>query len=169
MARRKRREDEPRRVSSPLPSPPETQPRSIDTGQQMRDALRVARAEQARRFAEASIASRLARRRLEVEDLRRNRYERKEISRPAYRREDGGSALVTAQQVRNPKLLRQGLPEQLRYVFHDSRGTIVCQRRQIRRRVIFALQLSRKGKGSVSSFRPARWTEKSYIVCRRTK
>lgn len=168
MARRKRR-DEPRRVSSPLPSPSETQPRSIDTGQQMRDALRVARAEQARRFVEASIASRLARRRLEIEDLRRNRYERKEISRPTYRREDGGSALVTAQQVRNPKLLRQGLPEQLRYVFHDPRGTIVCQRRQIRRRVIFALQLSRKGKGSGSRFRPARWTEKSYIVCRRVK
>ena len=168
MARRKRRDD-PRRVSSPLPSPSETQPRSIDTGQQMRDALRVARAEQARRFAEASIASRLARRRLEIEDLRRNRYERKEISLPTYRREDGSSALVTGQQVRSPKLLRQGMPEQVRYVFRDSRGTIVCQRRQIRRRVIFALQLSRKGKGSGRRFRPARWSEQSYIVCRRMR
>lgn len=168
MARRKRRDD-PRRVSSPLPSPSETQPRSIDTGQQMRDALRVARAEQARRFAEASIASRLARRRLEIEDLRRNRYERKEISLPTYRREDGSAALVTGQQVRSPKLLRQGMPEQVRYVFRDSRGTIVCQRRQIRRRVIFALQLSRKGKGSGRRFRPARWSEQSYIVCRRMR
>lgn len=166
MARHKRRDD-PRRVSSPLPSPSETQPRSIDTGQQMRDAFRVARADQARRFVEASIASRLARRRLEIEDLRRNRYERKELSRPAYQREDGSPAPVTAQQVRNPKLLSQGLPEQLRYVFRDPRGTIVCQRRKIRRRVIFALQLSRKGKGSGPRFRPARWTERSYIVCRR--
>lgn len=166
MARHKR-SDEPRRASSPLPSPSETQPRSIDTGQQMRDAFRVARASQARRFVEAFIASRLARRRLEIEDLRRNRYERKEISRPTYRREDGRTALVTAQQVRNPKLLRQGLPEQVRYVFHDPRGIIVCQRRRIRRSVIFALQLSRKGKGSVFRFRPARWTERSYIVCRR--
>lgn len=166
MARRKRR-DEPRRVSSPLPSPPETQPRSIDTGRQMRDALRVARADQARRFVEASIASRLAR--LEIEDLRRNRYERKEIPVETYRRADGSPAPVVVGQVRNAKLLHQGLPPQVRDVFRDSRGTIVCQRRQIRRRVIFALQLSRKGKGSGPRFRPARWTEKSYIVCRRVR
>lgn len=168
MARRKRR-DEPRRVSSPLPSPSETQPRSIDTGQQMRDAFRVARADQARRFVEASIASSLARRRLEIEDLRRNRYERKEIPVETYRREDGRSAPIDARQVRNAGMLRQGMPAQVRYVFRDSRGTIVCQRRQIRRRVIFALQLSRKGKGSGRPFRPARWTERSYIVCRRMK
>lgn len=167
MAKRKRRLEEPRRVSLPFPSPAETQPRSIDTGQQMRDAFRVARADQARRFVEASLASRLAR--LETEDLRRNRYERKEIPVETYRREDGRTALVTAQQVRNPKLLRQGLPEQVRYVFRDPRGTIVCQRRRIRRSVIFALRLSRKGKGSVPRFRPARWTEKSYIVCRRVR
>ena len=135
----------------------------------MRDAFRVARADQARRFVEASIASRLARRRLEIEDLRRNRYERKEISRPTYRRADGSPAPVVVGQVRNAKLLHQGLPPQVRYTFRDSRGTIVCQRRQIRRRVIFALQLSRKGKGSGRPFRPARWTEKSYIVCRRMK
>lgn len=164
MAKRKRRLDESRRVS-PLLSSQETLPRSIDTGPQTRDAFRVARADQARRFVEASLAARLAR--LEAEDLRRNRYERKEISRPTYRREDGSSALVTARQVRDPKLLRQGLPEQVRYVFRDPRGTIVCQRRRIRRSVIFALQLSRKGKGSGRPFRPARWTEKSYIVCRR--
>lgn len=133
----------------------------------MRDAFRVARADQARRFVEASLAARLAR--LETEDLRRNRYERKEIPVETYRREDGRTALVTAQQVRKPKLLRQGLPEQVRYVFRDPRGTIVCQRRRIRRAVIFALQLSRKGKGSGARFRPARWTEKSYIVCRRVR
>lgn len=167
MAKRKRRLEESRRVSPPFPSPSETQPRSIDTGQQMRDAFRVARADQARRFVEASLAARLAR--LETEDLRRNRYERKEIPVETYRRADGSPAPVVVRQVRDAKLLHQGLPPQVRYEFRDSRGTIVCQRRQIRRRVIFALQLSRKGKGSGRRFRPARWTERSYIVCRRVR
>ena len=166
MARRKRR-DEPRRVSSSLPSPSETQPRSIDTGQQMRDAFRVARADQARRFVEASIASRLARRRLEIEDLRRNRYERKEIVHPRYAREDGKTAVV-AQRVREraPDLQGRRLPPLLRAEFLSPRDTLVCVRRRARKAVLFALRKIGKGSGRK---RKARWTEKSYIVCRRVR
>lgn len=166
MARRKRR-DEPRRVSSPLPSPSETQPRSIDTGQQMRDAFRVARADQARRFVEASIASRLARRRLEIEDLRRNRYERKELVHPRYLREDGKAALVE-QRLRERQLGLQGkrLPPLLRAEFRDPQETLVCVRRRARRSVLFALRKVGKGSGRK---RKARWSDHSYIVCRRVR
>lgn len=165
MARRKRR-DEPRRVSSPLPSPSETQPRSIDTGQQMRDAFRVARADQARRFVEASIAS-TARRRLEIEDLRRNRYERKELVHPRYLREDGKAALVE-QRLRERQLGLQGkrLPPLLRAEFRDPQETLVCVRRRVRRSVLFALRKVGKGSGRK---RKARWSDQSYIVCRRVR
>jgi hypothetical protein len=138
MAKRKRRLEESRRVSPPFPSPSETQPRSIDTGRQMRDAFRVARADQARRFVEASLASRLAR--LETEDLRRNRYERKELVHPRYLREDGKAALVE-QRLRERQLGLQGkrLPPLLRAEFRDPQETLVCVRRRARRSVLFAL------------------------------
>lgn len=165
MAKRKRRLEESRRVSPPFPSPSETQPRSIDTGQQMRDAFRVARADQARRFVEASLASRLAR--LETEDLRRDRYERKELVHPRYLREDGKAALVE-QRLRERQLGLQGkrLPPLLRAEFRDPQETLVCVRRRARRSVLFALRKVGKGSGRK---RKARWSDHSYIVCRRVR
>jgi hypothetical protein len=165
MAKRKRRLEESRRVSPPFPSPSETQPRSIDTGRQMRDAFRVARADQARRFVEASLASRLAR--LETEDLRRNRYERKELVHPRYLREDGKAALVE-QRLRERQLGLQGkrLPPLLRAEFRDPQETLVCVRRRARRSVLFALRKVGKGSGRK---RKARWSDHSYIVCRRVR
>nr|DAJ57223.1 MAG TPA: hypothetical protein [Microviridae sp.] len=165
MAKRKRRLEESRRVFPPLPSPSETQPRSIDTGQQMRDALRVARADQARRFVEASLAARLAR--LETEDLRRNRYERKELVHPRYLREDGKAALVE-QRLRERQTGLQGerLPPLLRAEFRDPQETLVCVRRRARRSVLFALRKVGKGSGRK---RKARWSDHSYIVCRRVR
>jgi hypothetical protein len=165
MAKRKRRLEESRRVSPPFPSPSETQPRSIDTGRQMRDAFRVARADQARRFVEASLASRLAR--LETEDLRRNRYERKELVHPRYLREDGKAALVE-QRLRERQLGLQGkrLSPLLRAEFRDPQETLVCVRRRARRSVLFALRKVGKGSGRK---RKARWSDHSYIVCRRVR
>uniref|UniRef100_A0AAU8B8L3 Uncharacterized protein n=1 Tax=Dulem virus 92 TaxID=3145803 RepID=A0AAU8B8L3_9VIRU len=163
MAKRKRGLDESRRVSPPLPSSQETQPRSIDTGKQMRDALRVARADEARRFVEASLAARLAR--LETEDLRRNRYERKELVRPRYFREDGKTALV-GQRLRERAADLQGnrLSPLLRSEFLSPRDTLVCVRRRARKATLFALRKIGKGSGRK---RKARWSEQSYIVCRR--
>lgn len=160
---KKRRLDESRRVSPPLPSSQETLPRSIDTGKQMRDAFRVARADEARRFVEASIASRLAR--LEAEDLRRNRYERKELVHPRYSRADGKTALVEQRlRERVPDLQGNRLPPLLRFEFRSPRDTLVCVRRRARKAVLFALRKIGKGSGRK---RKARWSEQSYIVCRR--
>lgn len=58
------------------------------------------------------------------------------------------------------------MPEQMRDEFRFPRQTIVCIRRQARRRVLFALRQIGKGAGG-KKFRPAKWSESSRIVCRR--
>uniref|UniRef100_A0AAU8B6W5 Uncharacterized protein n=1 Tax=Dulem virus 91 TaxID=3145802 RepID=A0AAU8B6W5_9VIRU len=146
----------------------EIQPRNFDTGNQMRDTLGIARAINARRFdADTIIKQRLeSLRRQEIEDLRRNRRENQDIARKTYRRRDAGTAHVIGREVRTPEMQKQNMPSRLRYEFQDSQGTIVCQRRRTRRSIIFALQ--RAGRGGRRN-KKARWSDQSYIVCRRVK
>lgn len=55
---------------------------------------------------------------------------------------------------------------QLRDVFHQPRQTLVCIRRRARRAILFALQ--KVGHGARRRrLRRARWSESSYIRCRR--
>lgn len=168
MAHKKHRRVDPARN---LKQHQETLPRNNDTGNQMRDALSIARAPYARRFDDSRyLAERLgslrALRNLEIEDLRRNRRERQDIARQTYRRNDAGVAHVVGREIRTPQMRQQNMPSRLRYEFQDSRGTIVCERRRARRSVIFAMQ--RAGKGGRKN-RKARWSEKSYLVCRRVR
>lgn len=53
--------------------------------------------------------------------------------------------------------------EQVRPYFPLPKKTLVCIRRQTRKRVLFALQKAGRGGGSQ---KPARWTAKSYIRCK---
>lgn len=146
----------------------ETQPRNNDTGNQMRDAVGIARAVHARRFdADSIIKHRLeSLRRQEIEDLRRNRHERSSIGFQTYQSIEGRSVPVYGREVYSPEMQRAGMSPRLQYVFHDSRGTLVCQRRRSRRAVLFALR--KTGKGGRKN-RRARWTDRSFIVCRRVR
>lgn len=146
----------------------ETQPRNNDTGNQMRDAVGIARAAHARRFdADSIIKQRLeSLRRQEIEDLRRNRRERSSIGFQTYQSIEGRSVPVYGREVYTPEMQRAGMHPRLQYVFHDSRGTLVCQRRRSRRAVLFALR--KTGKGGRKN-RRARWTDRSFIVCRRVR
>lgn len=133
--------------------------------QQMRDPIRVARAVEARRFADALQRieeRRLSMARMQTEDLR---HERQDLQRRTYLRSDGRPANVERDNIRQSPVRNQ-MPPQMRDVFSDSRSTLVCQRRRTRREVIFALQ--RAGKGGKRN-RRARWTEKSEIVCRKVR
>lgn len=53
--------------------------------------------------------------------------------------------------------------QQVRSYFPAPKKTLVCIRRQTRKRVLFALQKAGRGGGRQ---RPARWTAKSYIRCK---
>lgn len=57
------------------------------------------------------------------------------------------------------------LPQPVRDEFYKPRQTVVCIRRQTRRRVLFALR--QIGRGSGAKPRKAKWSEASRIVCRR--
>lgn len=146
----------------------ETQPRNNDTGNQMRDAVGIARAAHARRFdADSIIKQRLeSLRRQDIEDLRRNRRERRDIGYQTYQNIEGRAVPVYGREVYTPEMQRAGMHPRLQYVFQDSRGTLVCQRRRTRRSVLFALR--KTGRGGKRN-RRARWTEKSYLVCRRVR
>ena len=109
----------------------------------------------------------------EVEDLRHDHGKRKE-HHPDSRREalkrhyklvDGTRAGVTYKGVRvHPRLRR--VFSSLRLSFQDAKKTVVCIRRQARKRVLFALQkVGGRGTGTKRP-RPARWTESSYIRCK---
>lgn len=60
----------------------------------------------------------------------------------------------------------QFVPGAMRDVFDKPRQTLVCIRRRARRAVLFALQKIGHGAGG-RRFRRARWSESSYIRCRR--
>lgn len=93
----------------------------------------------------------------EVEDLRRVPAP---FKKDRYLRNDGTPARygMLPVQGRMPHVR-----EQLRPKFYQPKQTLVCLRRQTRRRVIFALQKAGKGGGRQ---KPAKWTAKSYIRCK---
>jgi hypothetical protein len=144
------------------------QGRSIVTGQQMRDPFLDRSRSLARRFADESFTRHLQTlRNLQTEDLRReHKFRNENLPAQTYRRVDGSSALVDGVQVDTNKMRQQGLSPRLRFEFRDSSRTLVCVRRKTRRAVIFALR--KAGKNGKRN-RKAQWTEKSRIVCRRSK
>lgn len=156
MARRHRRE-------TTAQSTPSTLSRSIDTGKQMRDPLLDRSRSLARRFADEPFHRLETLRNLATEDLRRERlFQAENLPTQIYRCKDGSQAVVTGREIYTPKMRKQGMSSRLRYEFQDSDRVMVCTRRKVRRRVIFAL--SKAGKGGARN-RRARWTDKSYITC----
>lgn len=134
---------------------------------QMRDLLEGRSRFLARRFVNPlkdTIRKFETARRLQTEDLRHesNFVDNNQIR--VYRCEDGSVAETGWDFYSSSKLPQQKLRSPLRFVFRDSKGTLVCYRRRARRAVLFALQ--RTGKAGKRN-RPARWTEKSRIVCKR--
>lgn len=68
-----------------------------------------------------------------------------------------------------PSIVRSRMPSvppRLRIAFYRPERVLVCQRRQARRRVLFALSQGR-GAGRPKVRRKARWTDKSYVSCKR--
>nr|CAI9750486.1 hypothetical protein PTVJELPE_PTVJELPE_CDS_0007 [Cressdnaviricota sp.] len=119
----------------------------------------------ARRSVRESLLSPRAFRNLAVEDLRREkRFLSENLPTQTYRRETGSPASVVGREVHTDKMRKQGMPSRLRYEFEDPKRTLVCIRRKARRAVIFAMR--RAGKGGRKN-RKARWTEKSYVTCRK--
>lgn len=152
-------------------SPSPSRPTNRDDRNEMRDAVDVARSTVERRFQEFQRAQEIVRRRivslrrLETEDLRRHADEYR-AQKGTYRSEDGRTAPVAYSDQRDGFLQRSGLPVQVRDEFTRPVTTLVCIRRRARRSVLFALRKIGKGSGKK---RPARWSERSYIVCRRVK
>lgn len=119
----------------------------------------------ARRSVRESLLSPRAFRSLITEDLRREkRFLSENLPTQTYRRDTGSPAPVVGREVHTDKMRKQGLPSRLRYEFEDPKRTLVCIRRKARRAVIFALR--RAGKGGRKN-REARWTDKSYVTCRK--
>lgn len=119
----------------------------------------------ARRSVRESLLSPRAFRNLMTEDLRREkRFLSENLPTQTYRRETGSPAPVVGREVHTDKMRKQGLPSRLRFEFEDPKRTLVCIRRKARRAAIFAMR--RAGKGGRKN-RKARWTDKSYITCRK--
>lgn len=100
-----------------------------------------------------------------IEDLRHNepRPNSSKIYSQRYHRDDGTLAGFGPRPVRSRVL---PVRVQMRVSFHQPERTLVCHRRQARRRVLFALQASGRGRKSPRVFRKARWTTKSHIRCK---
>lgn len=102
---------------------------------------------------------------LATEDLRREKHHlENNFQDKIYRRTDGSKALADWREVHTPQMQKQGVPPRVRHEFKAPRRTLVCERRRTRRAVIFALR--KAGKGGRKN-RPARWTDKSHVVCRK--
>lgn len=101
-----------------------------------------------------------------IEDLRHEepRPNSSKIHTQRYHRDDGTLARFGPRPVRSRVL---PVRQQVRVSFHQPERVVVCQRRQARRRVLFALQASGRGRKAPRPFRRARWTTKSYIRCKR--
>lgn len=104
---------------------------------------------------------------VETEDLRRWQPRPRAARLPEqrqYRSLNGASAerryLVERQML--------GLRQRMHLQFLQPRETLVCIRRQARRRVLFALSLLRK-KGRGGGAKKARWSAQSFIQCRRVR
>lgn len=131
---------------------------------QIRDANAIARNIMLRGF---ESSRRIVHQNLQaLEDFR---HERQDTPTRQYTRLDGRRATVAFGPTRPlpaPGILRQpGLHIQERLQFLHPRETIVCVRRQTRRRVLFALRHIGRGQSKLPL--PARWTRDSEIVCRR--
>ncbi|QIR82391.1 hypothetical protein [Chicken microvirus mg8_95] len=150
MARRRQKRDH----SSYTPSP---------SGGLLRSQMRAPLLERSRLLARRSVREMDAVRRLQVEDLRREkRHIESNFATQTYRREDGSKAPVVGREVHTHRMRKQRMPPRLRFDFQDPERTLVCQRRKIRRAVVFAMRKAgKRGRGN----RKARWTAKSYISC----
>lgn len=154
MARRRQR----RTPSSYTPSP---------SGGLLRSQMRAPLLERSRLLARRSVREPMlsmdAVRRLQVEDLRREkRHIESNFQAQTYRREDGSKAPIVGREIDTHRMREQGMPSRLRFDFQDPERTLVCQRRKIRRAVVFAMRKAgKRGSGN----RKARWTSKSYISC----
>lgn len=129
---------------------------------QMRDRLRSLRARTLTRPGVLDIKNLFVRKPdlREVEDLRHDKA--RPVQQRRYMRVDGTPARFGYAQVQIHSRLRR-LRESLQLHFHDPRKTVVCVRRQARRRVLFALQKTGKnGRGN----RRARWSASSRIRCK---
>ena len=100
-----------------------------------------------------------------IEDLRHEepRSNSSKIYTQRYHRDDGTVAGFGPRPVRSRV---SPVRVQMRVSFHQPERTLVCHRRQARRRVLFALQASGRGRKSPRVFRKARWTTKSHIRCK---
>lgn len=100
-----------------------------------------------------------------IEDLRHAepRPNSSKIQSQRYHRDDGTVAGYGPVHVRSRML---PVRPQVRLSFHRPERTVVCIRRQTRRRVLHALQKIGRGRGAKKPKR-ARWTAKSYIRCKR--
>lgn len=100
-----------------------------------------------------------------IEDLRHAepRPNSSKIQSQRYHRDDGTLAGFGPVHVRSRML---PVRAQVRLSFHRPERTVVCIRRQTRRRVLHALQKIGRGRGAKKPKR-ARWTAKSYIRCKR--
>lgn len=100
-----------------------------------------------------------------IEDLRHDepRPNSSKIYSQRYHSDDGTLAGFGPRPVRSRVL---PMRVQMRVSFYQPERTVVCHRRQARRRVLFALQASGRGRKSPRVFRKARWTTKSHIRCK---
>lgn len=101
-----------------------------------------------------------------IEDLRHAepRPNSSKVYSQRYHRDDGTVAEFGPRPVRSRMF---PMRIQMRVSFHQPERTVVCHRRQTRRRILFALQAAGRGRKSPRVFRKARWTTKSYIRCKR--
>lgn len=139
--------------------------RSIVTEKQMRDPILDRSRHLARRFADVPLHPIRTIRNLMTEDLRRERlFQTQNLPTQTYRCVDGSSAVIDGVQVDSNKMRQQRVPPRLRFEFRDPHRTLVCVRRKTRRAAIFAMRKAGKfGKRN----RKARWTDSSYIACRK--
>lgn len=143
------------RRATPYPVAPQETRRKLEN---LRDGLPIARAR--RQYDLARQFDPLPPSRLEMpDDFTRNYQE-------AYSRVDGRPADVVQGLPRNRNNVRMresNLQEALHAYFQDSPQLVSeCERRSRRRRVLFALQRTRKGAGRGKKHR---WTELSKVRC----
>lgn len=104
----------------------------------------------------------------EVEDLRYGKPHTRSLVERQYKCTDGTPAGYGRRFVPVQNRV-YGLHESLRLQFHQPVKTVVCRRRQTRRRILFALSPLHGKRGSGLGRRRAKWTRSSYIQCRGVK
>ena len=162
MAKRRRE----RKVEHPAisPSQPSISPdRVLHIENQMRGLLEAARAPRARRFVTPSkVQSRINEiiksETSHVQEVRRRSRIHKRLSGTVQ------SDSPQRNMLHRSESLQRNLPSEVRDILLDSERALECTRRETRREVLFSLRRTGKnGKGN----RKARWTEDSYISCKR--